>query len=72
MLFGKPRIRHGVVWLAMAVVGLFWAITGDGNLLRYLLVALWTVGGATMLTIAVRDLRHGRGAYASPTFDLQD
>ena len=70
--FGKPRIRHGAVWLTVAAAFLVVAIISEPNPWRYVIAALWAVMGAAMLIVAVRDLRRGRGAYAVPVFEPED
>ena len=70
--FGRPRIWNGVVWLALAACWLAVAISGGGSAWRYLIAALWAVFGAVILTVAVRDRRRARGAYAPPVVDPQD
>ena len=59
--FGKPRVRHGVVWIVLAVC---WsAVTfanGSINGWGYVIAAIWALVGTVMLTIAIRDLRTSR------------
>ncbi|RDV43320.1 hypothetical protein DOE76_18395 [Leifsonia sp. ku-ls] len=63
---GRPRVRSGVAWLAIAAAWLVVTIADGTNPWGYLIAGLWALTGTAMLTVAVRDLRYGRGAYAPP------
>ncbi|GAA4147153.1 hypothetical protein GCM10023068_22210 [Leifsonia shinshuensis] len=70
--FGKPRIRNGVVPLVLAACWFCVTISDGGNPWRYVIAVAWAVLGALMVTVAVRDRRHRRGAYAPPVVIPQD
>lgn len=70
--FGRPRIRSGIVWLVIAVCWLVVTVAEGTNPWGYLIAAIWAITGSVMLTIAVRDQRHGRGAYAPPAGGPED
>lgn len=69
VVFGKPRIGPGVFWLLFGFVSFVVAIAGNGRLWQYLIAACWVLLGATLFTVALRDRRLGRGAYARPNVD---
>jgi hypothetical protein len=71
VVFGRPRVWSGVLWLAFAACWFALAISGGGEW-RYLLAALWSLLGGVVLAVAVRDRHQGRGAYDRPAVERQD
>ena len=70
--FGRPRLWNGVVWMVFAVCWLAVTASSGGRSWGYLLAAFWAIVGAVVFTIALRDLRRGRGAYVRPAFQSDD
>lgn len=62
--FGRPRLWNGVAWLVIAACWFGVTVGGGGGPWGYLLAALWAILGGVMVSIAARDVRQGRGAYA--------
>lgn len=62
---GRPRVWNGVAWLVMGVIWLLYALfSGTSGLWPLLLAAVWSVFGAAMLVVAVRDRGRRRGSYS--------
>ena len=64
-MVGYPYRWQGValIVLVLGLVGVGLALTGDGQLWRWIAAVAWLTFGVVLLLVSVLDRRHSRGRY---------
>jgi len=51
--------------MLLGLVGVGLALTGDGQLWRWIAAAVWLTSGVVLLLVSASDRRHSRGRYSA-------
>ena len=62
-MVGYPYRWQGIALIALGLVWVGLALTGDGQLWRWIAAVAWLTVGVVFLLVSVSDRRHSRGRY---------